>query len=93
MDVDCDGANRTGGKCANDNSGQDTTAFKAEVGQLNAGITDLDANLHPYIVFGNEDHSPSFRPQEHGMVPLSVMAVVCNNKLVSNLDFQVLVIV
>ncbi|KAE8376156.1 fungal chitosanase of glycosyl hydrolase group 75-domain-containing protein [Aspergillus bertholletiae] len=79
MDIDCDGANNTAGKCANDKSGQGITAFQDEVKKF--GISDLDANLHPYIVFGNEDHSPHFNPQEYGMEPLSVMAVVCKNQV------------
>lgn len=83
MDVDCDGANDKAGKCSNDQTGQDITAFQYQVAQLNAGISDLDANLHPYIVFGNDGDSPSFDPQSQGMVPLSVMAVVCNNQVVS----------
>ena len=76
MYVDCDGANRTGGKCVNDPSGQGKTAFQYQVAQLNAGIDDLNANLHPYVVFGNELDSPSFDPSNHGMVPLTVMAIV-----------------
>ncbi|KAB8267848.1 fungal chitosanase of glycosyl hydrolase group 75-domain-containing protein [Aspergillus minisclerotigenes] len=79
MDVDCDGANNSAGKCSNDPSGQGVTAFQDEVKKF--GIPDLDANLHPYIVFGNEEHSPQFKPQKYGMEPLSVMAVVCNGKL------------
>ncbi|KAJ5457378.1 hypothetical protein N7530_012652 [Penicillium desertorum] len=35
------------------------------------GMKDLDANVHPYVVFGNEDHTPSFMPDEHGMEHLS----------------------
>jgi chitosanase len=35
------------------------------------GMKDLDANVHPYVVFGNEDHTPSFMPDEHGMEQLS----------------------
>ncbi|KAJ5951596.1 uncharacterized protein N7479_010009 [Penicillium vulpinum] len=79
MDIDCDGVNRSAGDCANDGSGQDETAFKSEVADY--GIEDLDANLHPYVVFGNEGSSPSFMPDEHGMEHLSVMAVVCGGKL------------
>ncbi|EAW11904.1 glycosyl hydrolase family 75 chitosanase csnB [Aspergillus clavatus NRRL 1] len=79
MDIDCDGANRTGGKCANDPSGQGITAFQDQVAKF--GIKDLDANIHPYVVFGNEDHSPRFDPRKQGMEPLSVMAVVCGGKL------------
>ncbi|KAL6904076.1 putative chitosanase CSN1 [Trichoderma evansii] len=79
MDIDCDGANNTGGKCANDPSGQGETAFKDTVKSY--GISDLNANVHPYVVFGNEGASPSFNPQSKGMKPLSVMAVVCNNQV------------
>ncbi|OGM46668.1 chitosanase [Aspergillus bombycis] len=82
MDVDCDGANRHAGKCSNDHSGQGETRWKDEVQKL--GIDDLDANIHPYVVFGNENDDgddPEFDPRKHGMEPLSVMAVVCNKKL------------
>jgi chitosanase len=79
MDIDCDGANNSAGKCANDPSGQGQTAFKSDVKKF--GISDLNANVHPYVVFGNEEHSPSFSPQSHGMQPLSVVAVVCNGQL------------
>ncbi|KAI9723011.1 MAG: hypothetical protein M1812_001460 [Candelaria pacifica] len=79
MDIDCDGANNKAGKCKNDPSGQGVTAFKDTV--KNYGIKDLDANIHPYVVFGNEEASPSFNPQNSGMKPLSVMAIVCDGKL------------
>ncbi|KZZ95553.1 glycoside hydrolase family 75 protein [Moelleriella libera RCEF 2490] len=79
MDVDCDGANNSGGDCKNDPSGQGQTAFVDTVSKY--GIKDLDANIHPYVVFGNEGGNPSFRPQSYGMRPLSVMAVVCNNQV------------
>lgn len=77
MDIDCDGLNDKGGDCGADETGQGQTAFKDQLSQY--GIEDLDANLHPYVVFGNTD----FDPQEYGMEPLSVMAVVCNNQVVS----------
>lgn len=77
MDVDCDGSNNTGGDCGNDPSGQSETAFKDQLSQY--GIDDLDANVHPYVVFGNAN----FDPQQYGMEPLSVMAVVCNSQVVS----------
>lgn len=80
MDIDCDGADNKAGKCSNDKSGQSQTAFKDTVETY--GISDLNANIHPYVVFGNEDGKPSFKPQSVGMKPLSVMAVVCNNNLV-----------
>lgn len=81
MDIDCDGANNHAGACANDPTGQGMTAFQDTVRSY--GIDDLDANLHPYVVFGNDGDSPSFTPEQQGMHPLSVMAVVCNGQLVS----------
>lgn len=80
MDVDCDGADRTAGKCSNDNSGQDQTTFQQIV--KGYGISDLNSNIHGYVVFGNEGAEPSFEPQEAGIKPLSIMAVVCNKQLV-----------
>ncbi|KAJ5949758.1 hypothetical protein N7454_001342 [Penicillium verhagenii] len=70
MDVDCDGLSFKGGDCGDDNTGQDETAFRDQLTQY--GISDLDANVHPYVVFGNAD----FDPQSYGMEPLSVMAVI-----------------
>ncbi|KAJ5413604.1 hypothetical protein N7465_005909 [Penicillium sp. CMV-2018d] len=55
------------------------TAFRDEVKHF--GIKDLDANIHPYVVFGNEEHKPSFMPNKHGMEHLSVMAIVCGGQL------------
>ncbi|KAJ5110399.1 hypothetical protein N7532_000934 [Penicillium argentinense] len=75
MDVDCDGLNDKDGDCGADETGQGETAFKVQLSQY--GIEDLDANLHPYVVFGNTN----FDPQQYGMEPLSVMAVVCNNQV------------
>lgn len=77
MDVDCDGLNDKGGDCGSDETGQGETAFKDQLSQY--GIQDLDANVHPYVVFGNTN----FDPQQYGMEPLSIMAVVCNNQVVS----------
>lgn len=84
MDVDCDGANLGAGDCANDPTGQSQTAFQWIVADK-YGIDDLDANVHPYVVFGNDD--PAFDPQQHGMEPLSVMAVVCGGQLVCFIVF------
>ncbi|KAI6765940.1 hypothetical protein HG530_007010 [Fusarium avenaceum] len=79
MDIDCDGANNSGGACANDPSGQGITAFQGTVSSY--GIPDLDSHIHPYVVFGNDGSWPSFDPQQHEVHPLSVMAVICNGKL------------
>lgn len=84
MDIDCDGANRLAGDCANDQTGQSQTAFQDEVQSYRVGISDLDANAHPYVVLGNSGASPSFDPSNAGIEPLSVVAVVCNNQLVSS---------
>ncbi|KXG51763.1 Fungal chitosanase [Penicillium griseofulvum] len=73
MDIDCDGANRLEGDCYNDGSGQSQTAFMDEL----EGIDDLDAGIHPYVVFGTGDYDP----RDDGMKALSVMAVVCGGKL------------
>lgn len=81
MDIDCDGVNRSKGKCANDQSGQGQTRWKTEASAY--GIPDLDANLHSYVVFGNEDHNPAFDPRKQGIEPLSVVAVVCGGQVVS----------
>jgi chitosanase len=43
-------------------------------------IKDLNAHHHPYVVFGNT--SPNFDATEHGIEPLSVMAVVCNGQVI-----------
>ena len=81
MDIDCDGLNASTGLCNNDPSGQSQTAFQSEVQGF--GIADLDAHVHPYVVLGNEGADPSFDPQSAGVMPLSVVAVVCNGQLVS----------
>lgn len=76
MDVDCDGANKSGGKCANDPSGQSMTSFMNELPAF--GIPDLDANIHSYVVLGTDN----FDPKSFGIKSLSVVAVVCGNKMV-----------
>lgn len=79
MDIDCDGENDSAGACQVKHSDrQPVTAFRDTVKGF--GIPDLNANIHTYVVFG-DDH-PVFDPTKFGMVPLSVMAVVCNNQLV-----------
>ncbi|KAJ5355572.1 Fungal chitosanase [Penicillium concentricum] len=73
MDIDCDGANRLEGDCYNDGSGQSQTAFMDELTE----IEDLDAGIHPYVVFGTHEYDP----RDDGMKALSVMAIVCGGKL------------
>lgn len=84
MDIDCDGKDREGGACKDDKTGQGQTAFQDQVKKASQNkLEDLDANKIPYVVFGNTGAHPSFDPESHGMKPLSIMAIVCNNQLVS----------
>lgn len=86
MDVDCDGSTAfSGGLCGNDPSGQSQTAFMDTVKKY--GIKDLDANVHGYVVLGNDGGSPSFDPQTFGIEPLSVVVVVCGGKIVRLYQF------
>ncbi|KAF2151466.1 glycoside hydrolase family 75 protein [Myriangium duriaei CBS 260.36] len=84
MDIDCDGDQTGGGagtRCGASQDTQSETAFKDTV--ANYGIPDLNANIHPFVVFGNYgNYKPTFDPQQYGIKPLSVMAVVCGNKIV-----------
>lgn len=85
MDIDCDGnQSRDDGRCTHHGDTQSETAFKDTVQSYGVdGVEDLDANVHPYIVFGNVgDYSPTFDPTAYGIEPLSVMAVVCANQLI-----------
>ncbi|PTB38699.1 glycoside hydrolase family 75 protein [Trichoderma asperellum CBS 433.97] len=88
MDVDCDGIQggpADDGRCGDSSDTQDTTAFADTVASYGTGQQDLDANAHPYVVFGNDGSKPgwkTFDPQSVGIEPLSVMAVVCNNQLI-----------
>lgn len=82
MDVDCDGADDKAGDCSNDPTGYGETAFKDSLQSY--GISDLNANIHPYVVV---NEPPYFNAQQYGMKPLSVMAVVCNNQVVSLSSF------
>jgi hypothetical protein len=89
MDIDCDGAQggpADDGRCGNSDDTQSITSFADTVKAYNKGINDLNANVHPYVVFGNSGSKAgykTFNPQSYGIQPLSVMAVVCGNKLVS----------
>lgn len=82
MDIDCDGEQKGGdGRCKSSGDTQSQTSFKGQI--PGRAIKDLNANIHPYVVFGNEgDYTPTFDPRAHGIKPLSVMAVVCGDKLV-----------
>ncbi|KAF2426282.1 fungal chitosanase [Tothia fuscella] len=91
MDIDCDGIqppNRPGddGRCGSSTDTQATTSFQDVVQTY--GIEDLNAFVHSYVVLGNYNDAGgkppkyvTFHPEEHGVEPLSVVAVVCNNQL------------
>ncbi|CAI4213258.1 unnamed protein product [Parascedosporium putredinis] len=95
MDVDCDGAqggSADDGRCDSSTDTQSISSFQSTIASYKAGIRDLDANIHPYIVFGNEGTKrkwKTFDPQEVGIKPLSVMAVVCGGKLVYGASISV----
>ena len=85
MDIDCDGQQGGAGedgRCGSSGDTQSQTSFKDTIIDYKVGISDLNAKVHTYVVFGNDGTSPSFDPQKYGIEPLSVMAVVCGNKLV-----------
>jgi hypothetical protein len=83
MDTDLDGVRPRGD---NPDDSQSTTTFQDLIRSYNVGIKDLHPYIHPYVVFGNEGTKSGYKqfsPTKYGIKPLSVMAVVCNNKLVS----------
>lgn len=85
MDIDCDGAQSPKDpRCGSSTDTQSVTAFQSEVREASGGaVDDLNASIHPYVVFGNEgNYSPTFDPKKHGVQHLSVMAVVCGDNLV-----------
>ena len=88
MDIDCDGQQGGAGddgRCGKSGDTQSITAFQNEVAAYGKGIQDLNAKMHPYVVFGNSEKKNgyvNFDPRKHGVEPLSVMAVVCGDKMV-----------
>ncbi|KAL6412146.1 glycoside hydrolase family 75 [Ilyonectria robusta] len=88
IDIDCDGiqgSSADDGRCGSSGDTQSMTSFMDTVAGYGTGQKDLDANIHPYVVFGNTGSKSgwaTFDPQEHGIEPLSVMAVVCGDKLI-----------
>jgi hypothetical protein len=89
MDIDCDGdqSDPGDGRCGEGDT-QSITAFQYQVQQYSGGqVSDLNANFIPYVVFGNygsKSGYTTFHPQSHGIKPLSVMAVIYKNQLVSS---------
>ncbi|KAL1866294.1 hypothetical protein VTK73DRAFT_4824 [Phialemonium thermophilum] len=88
MDIDCDGQQggpADDGRCGESGDTQSITSFQYLIEGYHKGITDLNANVHPYVVFGNDGSKPgwkTFDPQAYGVEPLSVMAVVCGDQLI-----------
>lgn len=90
IDIDCDGAGMGTGDCGDDPSGQSMTAFKDLVQEYSNGkIDDLNTHIHNFVVLGNDnsaeegDGGESFDPTTDADIqPLSVVAVVCGEKLV-----------
>ncbi|KAK4447783.1 glycoside hydrolase family 75 protein [Podospora aff. communis PSN243] len=88
MDIDCDGEQggpADDGRCRAGGDTQPVTAFQDVVAGYGKGINDLNANVHPYVVFGNMGDKQgwvTFDPREFGVEPLSVMAVVCGDQLI-----------
>lgn len=88
MDIDCDGHRggpKDDGRCGSSNDSQSRTTFRDTVASYKSGIKDLNPYVHHYVVFGNqgsEEGWNSFDPQAVGIHPLSVMAVVCGDRLV-----------
>ncbi|KAK5111588.1 hypothetical protein LTR85_011817 [Meristemomyces frigidus] len=93
MDVDCDGdqSDPGDGRCGSSCDTQDTTAFADTVKQYSqiAGneVSDMNANDIPYVVMGNANDNnvpayTTFDPKAYNIQPLSVMAVLCGNKLI-----------
>ncbi|PLN86131.1 fungal chitosanase of glycosyl hydrolase group 75-domain-containing protein [Aspergillus taichungensis] len=83
MDIDCDGQEKdSNDRCGGDDDTQYETRYKDEVKKM--GIPDLDTYIHPYVVLGNErkDGKATFLPEKANIEPLSVVAVVCNDRLV-----------
>lgn len=86
MDIDCDGAQGKGnGDCDSSGDTQPQTTFQDEVKKY--GIKDLNAYVHSYVVLGNDGSKKgyvTFDPQKYGIEPLSIVAVVCGDKMVCN---------
>ncbi|CEJ82058.1 Putative Glycoside hydrolase family 75 protein [[Torrubiella] hemipterigena] len=86
MDIDCDGALGTGdGSCDSSTDTQGNTTFRDTVQSYNKGIDDLNAYVHSFVVLGNQgskDGYVEFDPQSVGIEPLSIVAVVCADKMI-----------
>lgn len=86
MDIDCDGTLGSGdGSCDSSNDTQGQTTFQSAVEGYGKGVKDLNAYVHSYVVLGNDGSKPdyiTFKPEQYGVEPLSIVAVVCGNEMV-----------
>lgn len=91
MDIDCDGALGKGdGSCDSSTDTQGQTTFQDTVAGYNKGIKDLNAYIHSFVVLGNDGSKSgyvTFKPEQYGIEPLSIVAVVCGDKMVSQPGF------
>ena len=93
MDVDCDGVQKgpvNDTRCGSSTDTQSITAFADTVASYGTGQKDLDAKIHPYVVFGNSGSKEgwaTFDPEKYGIEPLSLIAVVCGDRLVWSPSF------
>jgi hypothetical protein len=91
MDVDCDGVQSGAGddgRCGSSTDTQSQTSFQDAMASYNLGVQDLNAFVHPYVVFGNvgtKSGYVNFDPIGVGVQPLSIMAVVCNGEVVHDI--------
>ncbi|KFY30845.1 hypothetical protein V493_01614 [Pseudogymnoascus sp. VKM F-4281 (FW-2241)] len=89
MDIDCDGiinSPYSDGRCEASQDTQPQSSYIDLIKGYNVGIKDVDSYIHSYVVLGNyADEGTSgyttFHPTDYGIEPLSIVAVVCNNKL------------
>jgi hypothetical protein len=88
MDIDCDGTQHgpgDDGRCGSSSDTQSETSFKDTVAGYGKGVKDLNAFVHPYVVFGNVGSKAGytvFDPEKNGIKALSIMAVVCGDQMV-----------
>ena len=94
MDVDCDGAQGGGdGSCDSSQDTQGQTTFEDTVRGYNKGIDNLNAYIHSYVVLGNDGSKSgyiTFKPESYGVEPLSLVAVVCGDKMVRSVTYTVI---
>lgn len=88
MDIDCDGIQKgpgDDGRCGSSSDTQSQTSFMDTLQGYGQGVKDLNAYVHPYVVFGNVGSKAGFNnydPKKNNIKPLSLMAVVCGDKMV-----------